>query len=70
MKCGDMHEKPVNNKCERVKNMKDKKSDISRENTVKKIPGSKPDSEVSQGDKVLNLDSRTSCLPWRPTSRA
>ena len=33
--CGDTHERPVNNKYDRVKNMMEEKRDTSRENSEK-----------------------------------
>ena len=53
-KCGDSHDKPINNRCERVK-QKEEKRDTSRENSARKTPKSKITNEISQGDKVLDL---------------
>ena len=54
-KCGECHEKPINNKCEWSKTFKDEKRDTSRDSSAKKTPRGKSSSEVSQGDKVLDL---------------
>ena len=53
-KCNELHDKPVNNKCECFKNIKDEKRDVSRESTSK-MPKSKVTTESAQGDKVLDL---------------
>ena len=54
-KCNKLHDKPVNNKCEHFKKIKDEKRDVSRESTSKKTPKSKVTTESAQGDKVLDL---------------
>ena len=50
-KCGELHDKPINNKCERLKNIKDEKRDISRDNTTKKTPKNKSFKKISQGPR-------------------
>ena len=55
-KCGDSHDKPINNKCDRVK-QKEEKRDTSRENSARKTP--KSTNEISQGDRVLDLVMNT-----------
>ena len=54
-KCGDCHEKRINNKCEKLKTVKDEKRDSSRENSTKKTPCGKITNKTTQGDKVLDL---------------
>ena len=53
-KCGECHEKPINNKCEKLKAVKEDKRDSSRD-SAKKTPRGKPVPETAQGDKVLDL---------------
>ena len=57
-KCGDSHDKPINNKCERVKH-KEEKRDTSRETSTRKTPKSKVTNEISQEDRVLDLVMNT-----------
>ena len=57
-KCGDSHDKPINNKCERVK-QKEEKRDTSHENSSRKTPKSKVTNEISQGNIVLDLVMNT-----------
>ena len=53
-KCNSEHEKPIGNKCEKLKNVKEEKRDLSRE-TVKKTPRGKPaDSHEKMMDMMLN----------------
>ena len=54
-KCNELHDKPINNKCECFKNIKDEKRDVSRESTTKKTPKNKATTEIAQGDKVFDL---------------
>ena len=57
-KCDDSHDKPINNKCDRVK-QKEEKRDTSLENSARKTPKSKVTNEISQGDRVLDLVMNT-----------
>ena len=53
-KCNVEHEKPTGNKCERLKNVKEDKRDLSRE-TVRKTPkGKAPDSHEKMMDMMLS----------------
>ena len=53
-KCGDAHSKPINAKCEKVKETKDEKKDGSKEHmSAKKTPRTK--SCEGSNDKVLDL---------------
>ena len=54
-KCNDVHDKPVNNKCERFKASKEEKRNVSRESATKKTPKNKASTDTSQGDKMLDL---------------
>ena len=54
-KCNKLHDKPINNKCEPLKNTKDEKWDLSRDSATKKTPKNKTTSEASQADRVLDL---------------
>ena len=56
-KCGETHEKPIDNKCEKTKTLKDEKRDSSKEST-KKTPQSKAH-ESSPNDKVLDFAMST-----------
>ena len=57
-KCGDIHEKPINSKCERAK-LKDEKRDTSHENTGKKTPRCKTNTESANQKKMLELVMQT-----------
>ena len=53
-KCGDAHSKPINAKCNKVKETREKKRDVSREHpSTKKTPRNK--SSDSGNDKMLDL---------------
>ena len=54
-KCNEVHDKPVNNKCERFKASKEEKRDVSRESATKKTPKHKAPADAGQGDKMLDL---------------
>ena len=54
-KCGTEHEKPVRNRCERLKGDKDEKKDNNKELTVKKTPKGKAASAGSSQDKMMEL---------------
>ena len=54
-KYNELHDKPVNNKCERFKATKDEKRDVSRESATKKTPKNKVSTDNAQGDKMLDL---------------
>ena len=54
-KCGTEHEKPVENRCERLKGDKDEKKDNTKEQTVKKTPKSKAASAGPSQDKMMEL---------------
>ena len=56
-KCGELHEKPLHAKCERLKN-KEEKRDNSHEHSTKKTPHGKAAGENSQ-DKMLELVLQT-----------
>ena len=56
-KCGELHEKPLHAKCERLKN-KEEKRDNSHEHSTKKTPRGKAAGENSQ-DKMLELVLQT-----------
>ena len=53
-KCGDAHSKPINAKCDKVKETREEKRDVSREHSsTKKTPCNK--SSDSGNDKMLDL---------------
>ena len=54
-KCGTEHEKPVGNKCERIKMDKEEKKDANKEQLVKKTPKSKPSTSAPSQDKMMEL---------------
>ena len=53
-KCGEAHEKPVNNKCEQTKQLKDEKHDSSKEHSAKKTSLTKTN-KISPNEKVPDL---------------
>ena len=54
-KCGTEHEKPVGNKCDRIKMDKEEKKDANKEQLVKKTPKSKPSTSAQPQDKMMEL---------------
>ena len=54
-KCGTEHEKPVGNKCDRLKMEKDEKKDGNKDQSVKKTPKNKPSVSGSSQDKMMEL---------------
>ena len=54
-RCGTEHEKPVGNRCERLKVDKNEKKDSTKEQAVKKTPKSKTVSAGPSQDKMMGV---------------